>query len=169
MKKIVALALCACAVPTWAADVGIGVSAESNDSTIYVPIDFGDTWRLEPFVNYSKTKIKSDGGDSLKSETLRIGTGVFGARSLGESLRLYYGGRLSYLETETPLYTNAFGTVYDDGDGYCIAPTLGFEYAFNDHVSLGGEAEWFYEDVDFGREDHTRTGTDTRLILRFRF
>ena len=47
-------------------------------------------------------------------------------------------------------------------------PTFGFEYAFNKHLSIGGEAEWFYENFDATRED-TRSGTETRLILRLRF
>src|SRR5688500_8818979 len=55
MKKLIALVCCVSAAPAWAADVGLGVSAESNDSTIYVPIDFGNTWRLEPFFSWSKS------------------------------------------------------------------------------------------------------------------
>ena len=166
MKKIVALVCSAFAIPAWSADAGLGVSFESNDSTIYVPIDFGASWRLEPFASYTKTKL--DNG--AKNERLSLGAGVFALQPLGESLRLYFGGRLAYLDYETAIFTGPSGTLSREGDGYSIAPTLGFEYSFNDHVSIGGEAAYFYQDVDIGYgADQEDTGTDTKLILRFRF
>jgi hypothetical protein len=169
MKRLVTLACLACTAPAWAADVGVGISAKSNDSTIYVPIDFGNAWRLEPFVNYVQAKQELAAGPSVDSHTLRIGTGVFALQPLGESLQLYFGGRLSYLDVEAEQFSSITGTVTSKGDGYRVSPTLGFEYSFNKHVSLGGEAEWFYEDVDLDNSSYTRSGTDTRLILRFRF
>lgn len=168
MKKIVALACCACAVPAWAADVGIGASAESNDSTIYVPIDFGTTWRLEPFVNYTKLTTKTS-GYTLDDKALRIGTGIFGLKSIGESMRFYYGGRLAYLDISSETDVYPVGIVERSGNGYRVAPTVGFEYLFNEHISLGGEAEYYFEDIDRAGLDQERSGTDTRLILRFRF
>ena len=174
MKKIVALVLCASAVPAWAADVGVGVSIESNDSTIYVPIDFGDSFRVEPFVNFSKTKHSSYGNQS-SVETLQIGTGLFALKPLGDSIRLYYGGRLSYLDLEsTANYFGGNSYYYDsrEGRGYRVAPTLGVEYSFNSHLSFGAEAAWFYQDVDDSNAngiEERGTGTDTRLILRLRF
>jgi hypothetical protein len=172
MKRRITLACLMCAaVPAWAADVGVGISAKSNDSTIYVPIDFGNAWRLEPFVNYAKTEQNYGAGiGSVDSRSLRIGTGVFALQPLGESLQLYFGGRLSYLDVESAQFSTIGGSITNKGDGYRIAPTLGFEYSFNKHVSLGGEAEWFYEDVELdNNNDRTSNGTDTRLILRFRF
>lgn len=170
MKKIVALVLCASAVPAWAADVGVGVSVESHDSTIYVPIDFGETFRIEPFANFLKTKSTASAYES-RTETLQVGTGLFGLKSLGESVRIYYGGRLSYLDVDSESSYFAGGYGYNKGNGFRVAPTLGFEYSFNRHLSLGAEAGWFYQDIDGGRTglNETSTGTDTRLILRLRF
>ena len=167
MKKIVALVCSAFAIPAWSADAGLGVSFESNDSTIYVPIDFGNSWRLEPFARYAKSKADY----YTRSEQLSIGAGVFALKPLGESLRLYYGGRLAYLDYETALYTTPLtGTVSREGYGYSVAPTLGFEYSFNEHVSIGAEAAWYYQDLDLNSGgDQEETGTDTKLILRFRF
>ena len=62
-------------------------------------------------------------------------------------------------------------------DGYRISPTLGFEYLINEHFSLGGEAEWFYQDLDSdisqsdvaGTANLKSNGTATRLIVRFTF
>jgi hypothetical protein len=176
MKKWFVLASIACASPTWAADVGVGVAFESDDATIYVPIDFGETFRLEPMLRFSKSKTESD-FSSTKSESLEFGTGLFGMHTLADSIRLYYGGRLSYLRTEGEYWNYlpyvpyvASGT--DKREGYRIAPTLGFEYLFNKHLSIGGEAAWFYQDIDSdvqGFGDVQATGTDTRLILRLRF
>lgn len=170
MKRILALACCACTVPTWAADVGIGVSVKSNDSTIYVPIDFDKTFRLEPFFTHSKLK-SSSWGYADNAEMVHVGAGFFGLKSLGESVSLYYGGRLSYLHLDAD--SNYAPTPYQDadGDGYRVAPTFGFEYALNKYLAIGGEAGWFHEDIssDFGGRDETRSGTETRLILRLRF
>lgn len=85
-------------------------------------------------------------------------------------MRLYFGARLAYLDYETAFFTGPSETLSRDGDGYSIAPTLGFEYSFNDHVSIGAEAAYFYQDVDIGYgADQEDSGTDTKLILRFRF
>lgn len=168
MRKILALACCAFVVPAWSADVGVGVSAKSNDTTIYVPIDFGTSWRLEPFVNYSK-QTATTSQYSLETESLLIGAGLFGLQSMGESLRLYYGGRLAYLDMSIDQGATPQGVIESSGNGYLVAPTLGFEYLFNEHVSLGGEAEYFFQDVDRAGGDQERSGTNTRLILRFRF
>jgi hypothetical protein len=172
MKKLVALACIAGASPAWAADVtlGVGVSAKSNDSTIYVPIDFGEKFRIEPLVGHSKAKSEAS-GFSTKSETLQIGAGFFRLMPLAESVRIYYGARLSYLDFEGQAvnFDGLYPFVTDvKGDGYRAAPTFGFEYAFNKHLSIGGEAEWFYQELDSTRDD-TRSGTETRLILRLRF
>jgi hypothetical protein len=174
MKKRIAIAL-ACiagASPAWAADVtvGVGVAAKSNDSTIYVPIDFGEKFRIEPLVRHSKSKFEAAGYES-KSETLQVGAGFFGLMPLAESVRIYYGARLSYLDFEgqsiNPLGPFPFVSQVE-GDGYRASPTFGFEYAFNKHLSIGGEAEWFYEDLDANGTE-SRSGTETRLILRLRF
>jgi len=170
MKRTIALAvlMCGAAAPAFAADVGLGVSVESGDSTIYVPIDINETFRIEPLLRYVEAKREIDTGviGTLRQRTLQIGTGLFAVKSLAESFDLYYGARLSYLKSE-PDYSNE-AIAISDSDGYSIAPTLGFEYSFNKHLSIGGEAEWFYQDIN-GDLDAKATGTDTRLILRFRF
>jgi hypothetical protein len=169
MKRLLVLALTACALPAWGADVtvGVGVAAKSDDSTIYVPIDFGDRFRLEPLLRHSKSKLDIGPSDA-KYEAVRLGLGAFGMTALAESVRIYYGGRLSYLDvdSENPGYT--YPDLREHGHGYRIAPTFGFEYMFNKYLSLGGEAEWFYEDLDLGINERN-SGTDTRLILRLRF
>jgi hypothetical protein len=106
VKRALSIALlAACSSHVFAADFGVGVSVQSNDAWIYVPIDVTA--------------------------------------------------------------------------GFRISPTFGFEYLINDHFSLGGEAEWFYQDLDSdisqtdadvaGTAKLKSNGTATRLIVRFTF
>ena len=198
MKRALPLAfLAACSSHVLAADFGVGVSVQSNDAWIYAPIDVTPGFRIEPSIRFvdseseSQTQSSSFGSPittSVKSESdqRELAVGLFGKASLGESVRLYYGARAAYIENETKLrIATRFGTSEDvfveeesSLDGYRISPTLGFEYLINEHFSLGGEAEWFYQDLD---SDISRTdvaagtatlksnGTATRLIVRFTF
>lgn len=198
MKRAVSLALLAiCSSPVLAADFGVGVSVQSNDAWIYAPIDITPGLRIEPSIRFldseseSQTQSSSFGlpiTTSFKSasDQRELAVGVFGKSSLGESVRLYYGARVAYLDNETKLrIVTSFGTVEDVSeeesslDGYRISPTLGFEYLINEHFSIGGEAEWFYQDLDSdisqtdtevaGTAELKSNGTATRLIVRFTF
>ncbi|HEY7640219.1 MAG TPA: hypothetical protein VH814_10875 [Steroidobacteraceae bacterium] len=178
-----------------AANFGVGVSVQSNDAWIYAPIDVTPAFRIEPSIRFvsldseSQTQ-SSDFGlpvtTSVKSETdqREFAIGLFGKSSIAESVRLYYGARVAYIDDETKQrITTTFGTVEDvvelesSQDGYRISPTLGFEYLINEHFSLGGEAEWFYQDIDAdisqtdvaGTAKLKSNGTATRLIVRFTF
>jgi hypothetical protein len=165
---------------TAATSAGIGVSIQSDDSLIYVPIDFNKKFRLEPSLRYSKEESHLQNDFDLESSSLELGVGLFGLTGVGEKLRIYYGGRLAYVRTEftsSQLFaSDLLGfesfTVQQDADGYRVAPTLGFEFLINDRLSIGGEAEYFYQELDierFGRNRLQTSGTDTRLIVRFRF
>ncbi len=196
MKRVLcAVLLAAAASQVSAADVGIGVSVQSDDSWIYVPIDFGSSFRLEPSIRYRDASSKSVSYDEFLNSTItltadsdtttyELGVGLFGLKQIGDSLRVYYGGRIAYIDAKQELrFTTDFGIGDEqreevETDGYRISPTLGFEYLFNEHFSIGAEAEWFYEDTESDRRvtddppsnaDAEVTGTDTRLIVRFRF
>jgi hypothetical protein len=197
MKRALSIALLAvCSNHALAADFGVGVSVQSNDAWIYAPIDVTPGFRIEPSIRFvdseseSQTQSSSFGlpiTASVKSESdqRELAVGLFGKASLGESVRLYYGARAAYIDNETKLRiaTSFLGTIEDvveeesSLDGYRISPTLGFEYLITEHFSLGGEAEWFYQDLDsdISQTDVAATaklksnGTATRLIVRFRF
>ncbi len=153
-------------------DAGVGISIESDDSTIYIPIDIGDSVRIEPGVRYSETEI----GSQLKADVLDLSVGVFKLLPIRESIRLYFGGRLAYVQAE--LEENHpeinFQSKSED-DGYRISPTLGFEYQVTERFSVGGEAEWFYLDMERDDDsnvpgvDQKEQGTETRILFRFKF
>jgi opacity protein-like surface antigen len=150
-------------------DVGVGISIESDDSTIYIPIDIGDSIRIEPGVRYSETEI----GNQLKAESLDLSVGLFKLMPIRESIRLYFGGRLAYVTAEID-QSFAGQQSHTEDDGYRISPTLGFEYQVTERFSVGGEAEWFYLDMDeensLGLDGAQRDqGTETRILFRFKF
>ena len=196
MKRALSIALLAgCSSHVLAADFGVGVSVQSNDAWIYAPIDVTPAFRIEPSIRFfdsesqSQTQSSSFGlpiTTSVKSasDQRELAVGLFGKASLGESVRLYYGARAAYIDNESKLrIATRFGTSEDvveeesSLDGYRISPTFGFEYLINEHFSLGGEAEWFYQDLDSdisqtevaGTANLKSNGTATRLIVRFTF
>lgn len=180
MKKILAMGLLGgFALQAQAQDVtfGLGVGVESGDSTIYAPIDFGEAWRLEPSLRYLRTKASAE-SSWVRQEQYEFGVGAFKLVPLHESVRLYLGGRVSYLDGELKQGSRFGGTdAVTKLDGYRIAPTVGFEYSINKYFSIGGEAEWFYLSTDNSAyflggpflSDQKTHGTDTRLVVRVRF
>ncbi|MBT8338690.1 MAG: hypothetical protein KJP07_01630 [Desulfatitalea sp.] len=63
-----------------------------------------------------------------------------------------------------------------DSTGFGVSPTFGFEYAFTDHITMGAEVEYYYEELDGkmhgypnGDSETTNAGIDSRVVLRFYF
>jgi hypothetical protein len=159
-----------------AAEFGVGVSVQSDDSIIYAPIDINKKFRIEPSIRYLKNETDTGLGVDLESESLELAVGLFGLTEVSESIRIYFGGRLAYIDQESDqaIFSGLFpGNIVVsrvDADGFRISPTLGFEYLINERFSVGGEAEYFFQDIDRdGAGDSETSGTDTRLIVRFRF
>lgn len=104
------------------------------------------------------------------------GAGIFGLLVPKESVRLYYGGRASYFDGDSHSSSDAIQSK-QSFYGYRITPTIGFEYLFNSHITLGGEVGYFFENrkVDTRNatthlESETDTsGTESFLILRYFF
>ncbi|HTE39448.1 MAG TPA: hypothetical protein VK629_01380 [Steroidobacteraceae bacterium] len=167
-----------------AADVGVGVSFRSTDSTIYVPIDISKFFRVEPLIRFSQSKV-TDNTFGFENEqrmtSYSVGTGLFGLHPLGDSVVVYYGGRFAYIRAKTEaanVVVGAFGPYVQQfelrGDGFSFAPTLGMEYRFAEHFSVGAEAALTYTDLDFESDVNSTTGsettsTTTNIIFRYRF
>jgi hypothetical protein len=190
MKKLAIVLLCASSGSALAADYGVGVSAKSDDAWIYAPIDVTPGFRIEPSIRFfnAKTESQQQSGPipstvSSQAHTREYALGLFGVSGVGESVRIYYGARGAYIDSadKTRISFGGVTTTTDyesSSDGYRISPTLGFEYVINEHFSIGGEAEWFYQDVDIDstqpfalpQSAHSKTnGTNTHLIVRFMF
>ncbi|MBM0107884.1 hypothetical protein JM946_24385 [Steroidobacter sp. S1-65] len=184
----VAVGLALCSANALAADFGIGVSARSDDGYLYVPIDVSKSFRIEPSVRYGTSELtfSADGDtDQQETETWELGVGLFGLKQVTEAAHVYFGARLAYVETEsTVVQPTLFDVVYSRSkqDGYRVGPTLGFEYIFGGHFSIGGEASYTFLDLEgesrstLGDFELSRTeteqksnGTQTRLIFRYMF
>lgn len=188
MKRILPLSLAVLACNAFAADFGLGVSVESNDAWIYVPVDVSPTLRVEPNIRYveSESEIQSESDffgpqfTTNESHSLEIGIGVFGLTSVLESVRAYYGARVAYIDSEFEITSrDDFSEISQkqSAEGYRISPTIGFEYQFNRRFSIGGEAAWYYQDIDIDNDagsatakaDIEQNGTETNLIFRYFF
>jgi hypothetical protein len=191
MRKLyVAAALAVCSGSAMAADFGVGISARSDDGFLYVPIDITQSFRIEPSVRYlssEQTFIQPSGEDTSETDQWELGVGVFGLKRVTDAAHIYYGARLAYVDVEsTTVDEGSFGlTLYSesDQDGYRIGPTVGFEYLFGGHFSVGGEASYSFVDLEgestarLGNNlsqstlkiEQKSNGTQTRLIFRYMF
>jgi opacity protein-like surface antigen len=171
-----------------AADFGIGISARSDDGFLYAPLDISKTFRLEPFLRYATSELSfvEDGlEDTQDTETMEIGVGVFAKKQITDAAHIYFGARLTYVDTEsTVIQPGLFDDIRSQStqDGTRIGPTLGFEYIFGGHFSVGGEASYTFLDIegesraqigDFElstlETKQKSQGTQTRLIFRYMF
>ena len=176
-----------------AADFGIGISARSDDGWLHVPIDLSKKFRVEPGIRYvsndfSYTSLNAGQYESKReSDQWELGVGLFGLQQVSEEARLYYGARLAYVDSKSTDTTR--GSASDvsvnesDLDGYRIGPTVGVEYVFGGHFSVGGEVSYTFVDLEgesrsrfnnspFGLpvgNSQESQGTDTRLIFRYMF
>ncbi len=88
-------------------------SSRSND--IYVTIDLNDKFRIEPSIGFALSNY---------SESFSVGIGGFGKKKISD-FNLLYGLRLGYNSSQI----------------LTIAPTLGGEYYFIKHFSIGCEVQ----------------------------
>ena len=185
----VAVGLALCSGSALAADFGVGISARSDDGWLYAPINVSKAFRIEPSIRYGSSDLSfsdDSGADEQDTETWELGVGIFGLKQVTEAAHIYYGARLAYVDTEsTIVQTSTFGTVIRSEttqDGTRIGPTLGFEYIFGQHFSVGGEASYTFLDLDgestarvgnFAAStmdiEQKSQGTQTRLIFRYMF
>ena len=185
---LVAAGLAQCSSSALAADFGIGISARSDDGYLYAPINISKALRLEPSVRYGSSEFsysEDDTVDTQDTETWEFGVGIFGLRQVTDAAHIYYGVRLAYVDTEsTVTQPGIFDDIRSEStqDGTRIGPTLGFEYIFGGHFSVGGEASYTFLDLegesraqigDFElstiETKQKSQGTQTRLIFRYMF
>lgn len=175
MKRIGLIVAASLALPFTAqaqSDIGVGVahSDGAGDTTIFLPItlDNNGLW-VEPFLSYADTESTS-GGTTTETENWTLGAGLFQDIHTTQKTKAYIGGRLGYFESETT--TSGGGST--EGDGWLIAPTLGFGYLPVENLMVGAEADITYTDSDTdtasgGSADSESTNTNTRIFVRYFF
>ena len=166
MRKVVAGSMMLlCATGGFAADVGVGIGAQSNEASIYLPIDWASGYRLEPALRFSKSVSTTEepftafrSGSSLRQEShsFELAVGAFRLFSLTEYGKVSVGVRLSWLDSKSEAKSESTSTsgplsVFRSEtslDGYRIAPTIGLEYLLGEHFSIGGEVSYSFLDLD---------------------
>jgi len=168
---------------------GIGASARDNDATLYFPIKM-KRFIIEPMISYTKMDQEYSAGSQQQAEVettaYSIGVGVLMYNEVLKNTDLIYGVRFGYIKEEADEELSATGrytrSTSLDTQGYFVAPTLGFEYNFNEHISAGlyfsleyrdldGEQQDIYDGEDFQETDIEYSGfsTETDIFLKFYF
>jgi hypothetical protein len=200
---------------------GVGGSYDGEFTTVYVPIDLAETFRVEPYVRYnsnSDSSVQVDKGTTSNytlsisddSDSVEYGIGIFGIYNASQTVSFYYGAKVAYVKMSsdyveknqvdgfatyysssyTDIYTYSYNT---QKDGLKLAPTIGFEYHFTSSFSIGAEVEFYYvklsgdetetdytyykdswsthsqKDSEVTKIDSKYSGTDSRIVVRYRF
>jgi len=150
----------------YASGYGVGASFNGNENTIYLPINFGASWRVEPYVLYGRRSSDNAGALVGSSTTIDVGVGLFNSWKISSQVQVYGGARVAHHSYDSSSY---------DSTGFGIAPTLGGEYFLIEHVSVAAEASasaWrLKNDYDGESLDSTdkTVNTITQVVLRFIF
>ena len=167
---------------------GIGVNVldisgilSGGGSTIYLPINLGPAFRIEPFLGLGTTSYDYKDSDADESYTsFQIGTGIYPTIRKGNAV-IYIGGRLGVgFSSDEQKDSNGDVYVEDSDFTFGIGPVVGGEYYFNPHISLGGEASIMYSSTKNKRdykdeftpdreETDTYIGTGSMIFFRFYF
>ena len=145
-----------------AADWGVGVFFDGQDSTIAVPIRL-ESLMIEPEVTLFKTS-----SDTQDARFVTLATGIYLRRDLGPLFEAYYGGRIGYTlaksDNATPPNTET--------RSWLVAPTFGIQHFLSKQFSLGLDVGLQYsksEEKATTTTDRTDWNTVTRVLLRAYF
>jgi len=166
---------------------GIGVNVldiegiiSGAGSTVYLPINLGPGFRLEPLLGFNINSEKYDNDSESSSNDVKLGLGIFPTMRKGNAV-IYIGGRLG-IAFGSSEYKNPNGDVTSDQSEFSfgLSPVIGGEYYFNPHLSLGGEMGIMFRsttmtdkaisDFDEDEEDtEINIGTQGMVLIRFYF
>jgi hypothetical protein len=149
--------------------VGIGVSLiqatigpdlEGGDTfgavalgDIFVPIHFGRSFKLEPWLGVLRFKEKSEDTGFSSDEKVtqwRFGTGLYFRFPTSESFVPYVGPRIGLLLTsfsDESTFNGGSSKFELSETDFQIGLALGGEYFFSGHFSLGGEVQLNYTSI----------------------
>ncbi len=188
IRAAVAVSLALTAPLAGAVDVGLGVSLnnEGNGSGGYgvsLPLRFGN-FIVEPELSfYDSSEDTTFPTSPLDTSTYKyqqytLETGVYWRRPIIPSVEMYVGGRVGYTRyKQSRTYPSSPSSNYAyDSSGFYLGPTLGAEYFFNKHFSLGLDVSLLFESTTQGRttgspytQDRDEINYQSRAKLRFYF
>jgi len=163
--------------------MGIGISVDDDQGTIYFPIEKGQ-YVVEPMIHASWDETDMDGVERFMSTTrtktstryesrdnrmYKAGVGFFRVVDLVEKMRMLVGMRVGYqyMKREAD-FTEADTTGEEDSsicnedlDGAFIEPLLSLEYALTGNVSLGGTVSVSYARLTGSRDEIKRSTSES--------
>jgi hypothetical protein len=151
-----------------AAEFGLGVALNGGDAQIFMPINIGEQWRVEPSLLYSR--VEASDSDFVADQYI-AGLGAFRLWRASEQVRVLPGVRLLYVNRSQKAGVGIDSRQSEEG--YGIAPTLGFEYAVIPSLVVGAEVALEYVDLEltdsFGSSEIVTTQTKTAVTLKYFF
>lgn len=188
IRAAVAVSLALTAPLAGAVDVGLGVSLNnegggSGGYGVSLPLRFGN-FTVEPELSFydaseEQTYPTSPTNNSTyEYQQYTLETGVYWRQPVIPSVEMYVGGRVGYTRYEqSRTYPSSPGSNYAyDSSGFYLGPTLGAEYFFNKHFSLGLDVSLLFESTTQERtisspytEDRDEINYQSRARLRFYF
>ena len=171
-----------------AVDVGVGVNLNNDGGGsggygVSLPLRFGN-FTVEPELSFydaseDNTQTPSPTNNrTYESRRYTLETGVYWRQQMIPSVETYMGGRIGYTRYEySYTYPSSPGSNYSgETSGYYLGPTLGAEYFFNKHFSLGLDVSLLFESTSgeqvgssLYKQDGDEINYQSRARLRFYF
>lgn len=172
-----------------AVDIGVGVSLNTQGGGdggygVSLPLRFGNI-TVEPELSFYRSSrdrtYPSAPTNDFKAEYTQytLDTGIYWRQRVVPALETYVGGRIGYSKDKTSyMYPNSSGSNQSYvSSGFYLGPTLGAEYFFDKHFSLGLDVSLLYESTsgesvsgsNVSNQDGNNLYYQTRARLRFYF
>ena len=189
VHTVVATTLILTAPLAGAVDVGLGVSLNNDGGGsggygVSLPLRFG-SFTVEPELSFYDSSedttypASPTNNRTYESQRFTLETGVYWRQPVIPSVEMYAGGRVGYTKYDySYTYPSSPGSNYsDDSSGFYLGPTLGAEYFFNKHFSLGLDASLLFESTSSKtvngssvyERDRNEISYQSRAKLRFYF
>ena len=139
----------------------------------YIPIITSPQFRFEPEIGLYRYSRSGDDWESSYM-ILSLGCGIFPMTHKGK-VYIYYGARLGLVRISYSSEYTWNGHTESDEDSktdFYIGPTIGGEYFFTDHLSLGGEAQLNYTFIgqfDNGDDDVSESLISSKTLIFVRW
>lgn len=127
-----------------------------QSTVISMPIYFSDQVKIEPFIDYGNYHNENKPGsvyyekDEFKYHSITFGTGIFYSKEIINT-RIHFGANIGYVnQYYYQSYERGISSYSTEhkGNGVLIAPSIGGEYFFSHHFSLGSEVRFEWSKLD---------------------
>jgi hypothetical protein len=131
-----------------------------QNTAISIPIFLSGQFKIEPYIAYVHYNNEEEVYE-INYHSLIIATGILYSQDFVDT-RLHFGVNIGYINNNfkyKDTYDYSPYSSEDNGNGFLIAPTIGGEYFFSGHFSLGSEIR-----LEFSKIDSDNNDTDYILV-----